>query len=336
MKRLVACTVASMVVGLAHVAHAYPTGAQFDLDALSRDGGGGIAFDGAPRYSGHTCAVCHTGAPQQIHARLEADKVELFGEGWRAGEPYHLRVLLLDHHAAAEFQAAGDTCGFAVQPYTRCDQNGFALEIDDRDGRPTGTFTAVENDACTTDPPGDDNAIRVLADGTAVTHSGVHFGELAWDVCWTAPAAGTGPLTAYLAVVDGDGGDGTMEFPADTVNDDVASSAVPLPEAGGTRPVQVGGCAVTGETGSALGVVVALAYLMRRRRWRWRDLAVLLALVTASGCVHVRPRQRETLARRNMKFAPDPTEDELDLHMQESREGSSGGYGSSGGGCGCN
>jgi len=50
----------------------------------------------------------------------------------------------------------------------------------------------------------------------------------------------------------------------------------------------------------------------------------------------VRPRQRETLAHRNMTFGPDPAEDELDLHMQESREGSSGGYGSSGGGCGCN
>ena len=47
-------------------------------------------------------------------------------------------------------------------------------------------------------------------------------------------------------------------------------------------------------------------------------------------------RARETLAKRNMKFAPDPAEDELDLHMQEAREGSSGGYGSSGGGCGCN
>jgi hypothetical protein len=35
-------------------------------------------------------------------------------------------------------------------------------------------------------------------------------------------------------------------------------------------------------------------------------------------------------------FAPDSAEDELDLHMQQSREGSAGGYGSAGGGCGCN
>ena len=39
-------------------AAAFPTGEQFDLDALKEDGGGGIAFTGAPRFQGHTCAVC--------------------------------------------------------------------------------------------------------------------------------------------------------------------------------------------------------------------------------------------------------------------------------------
>ena len=73
------------------------------------------------------------------------------------------------------------------------------------------------------------------------------------------------------------------------------------------------------------------ARAFRRPGW----LAALL-IISLASCGNVRPRQRETLAKRNMKFAPDPTEDELDLHMQESREGSSGGYGSSGGGCGCN
>jgi hypothetical protein len=78
--------------------------------------------------------------------------------------------------------------------------------------------------------------------------------------------------------------------------------------------------------------LVALGLVLRRRG----RLAALLAIATLAGCGHVRPRQRETLAKRKMKFASDPAEDELDLHMQESREGSSGGYGSSGGGCGCN
>ena len=65
---------------------------------------------------------------------------------------------------------------------------------------------------------------------------------------------------------------------------------------------------------------------------RWQALLALLA----GGCTTVRPWQKEQLARRIMKFAPDPDEDELDLHMLEAREGSTGGYGSAGGGCGCN
>jgi len=62
--------------------------------------------------------------------------------------------------------------------------------------------------------------------------------------------------------------------------------------------------------------------------------ALLMLLVLAGGCV--RPYQREVLSKRIMIFQPDPHEDILDLHMIEAREGAVGGYGSAGGGCGCN
>jgi hypothetical protein len=66
-------------------------------------------------------------------------------------------------------------------------------------------------------------------------------------------------------------------------------------------------------------------------------LAVIgvLALV-AAGCARVKPYERELLAKPTMTFQPDPHEDVLDNHMLEAREGASGGYGSAGGGCGCN
>jgi hypothetical protein len=64
-----------------------------------------------------------------------------------------------------------------------------------------------------------------------------------------------------------------------------------------------------------------------------RTLLVLFVL-GASACV--KPYQREALSKRIMTFQPDPHEDVLDLHMIEAREGSVGGYGSAGGGCGCN
>ena len=323
-------------------AGAFPTGSQFDFDPLTKDGAGGIAFDGSPRFAGHTCAVCHTGAPGKIGLALQADHPELFTNGWVPGMQYHLRVQLLNEWAGQQYQAAGDNCGFAVDPYTPCDQNGFALEFDDETGTPQGAFVPVVSNQCAnsgTIPP--DVDVRILTDGTAVTHNGAHHGQLSWDVCWTAPGAGKGVLTAYLAVVDGNGGDGTMNFPADTTGDDVAAGALPLDEVGGAPPPpQSGGCDASGARGGgALALVLlALACVLRRRRRAGLAglCALALALPMGTGCVHVRPTERETLARTNMKFGPDPTEDELDLHMQEAREGSSGGYGSSGGGCGCN
>ena len=67
-----------------------------------------------------------------------------------------------------------------------------------------------------------------------------------------------------------------------------------------------------------------------------RLLLVALFGVAAAGCVRVKPFERELLAKPTMTFQPDPHEDVLDNHMLEAREGAAGGYGSAGGGCGCN
>jgi hypothetical protein len=75
-----------------------------------------------------------------------------------------------------------------------------------------------------------------------------------------------------------------------------------------------------------------------------RRLILALALVffgvwvLASGCgMHaVRPAEREHLADRIMLFDDDPHEIVSDDHVLSNREGSAGGRGTSGGGCGCN
>ncbi|MCU1281507.1 MAG: putative lipoprotein [bacterium] len=67
-----------------------------------------------------------------------------------------------------------------------------------------------------------------------------------------------------------------------------------------------------------------------------RILLLALFAAAAAGCVRVKPYERELLAKPTMTFQPDPHEDVLDNHMLEAREGASGGYGSAGGGCGCN
>jgi hypothetical protein len=68
-------------------------------------------------------------------------------------------------------------------------------------------------------------------------------------------------------------------------------------------------------------------------------LAVGLAVgLGATGCVEVRPWQRGELARRPLRqgVQSDVAEDRFEQHARGAREGAEGGYGSAGGGCGCN
>jgi hypothetical protein len=64
--------------------------------------------------------------------------------------------------------------------------------------------------------------------------------------------------------------------------------------------------------------------------------AAVLTGVLASGCVTVRPEQRAILADPVMQFQGDPREAAQRQHVLENREGSFGGNGVQGGGCGCN
>jgi len=324
------------VIGVAAIAlcTGFSSGATFDNTANQpADGGGGIPFDGAPRWTSHTCAVCHTNAPGQITIRLEADHPELFTTGYTPNMQYHLRVVMENEHEGLAYKSNPDSCGGSDVPFVGCDYNGFGLEIDDMSGAPSGSYAQVDGSgACATGSATIFTAdTYILKDGTAALSSGVHNGATSWDLCWTAPASGSGTLTAYVAAVDGNGGSGNASFPTDEPGDDVFAGQVPLPAAG-AQGSQGGGCDATSESGVLVALLALCGLAWRKHRRR----ALALALLVAGGCVHVRPRERETLAKRAMKFSPDPAEDELDLHMQEAREGSEGGYGTSGGGCGCN
>ena len=64
-------------------------------------------------------------------------------------------------------------------------------------------------------------------------------------------------------------------------------------------------------------------------------LSLLLLLVPA-GCATVAPQQRAILADPTMQFDGESKHDAALRHAIENREGSMGGTGVSGGGCGCN
>jgi hypothetical protein len=63
---------------------------------------------------------------------------------------------------------------------------------------------------------------------------------------------------------------------------------------------------------------------------------IFMLIAGMMGCVAVKPYQREYLADRIMDFNADQSEDGVERHWMETREGSSGGLGGSGGGCACN
>ncbi len=64
-------------------------------------------------------------------------------------------------------------------------------------------------------------------------------------------------------------------------------------------------------------------------------IAICFALAGV-GCVTVKPQQRSVLADPIMQFEGDPQAAAQLRHAIENREGSYGGSGVSGGGCGCN
>jgi hypothetical protein len=70
----------------------------------------------------------------------------------------------------------------------------------------------------------------------------------------------------------------------------------------------------------------------------WRSFSSLILLLALAGCGRwaVRPNEKEHLADRTMRFDADLQEIAAEEHVLESREGSAGGRGTGGGGCGCN
>jgi hypothetical protein len=71
----------------------------------------------------------------------------------------------------------------------------------------------------------------------------------------------------------------------------------------------------------------------------WRSSSSALVLVLSlSGCGRnaVRASEKEFLADQVMVFDDDGQEAAADEHVLTNREGSAGGKGSKGGGCGCN
>lgn len=67
-----------------------------------------------------------------------------------------------------------------------------------------------------------------------------------------------------------------------------------------------------------------------------RAVVIALGIAWLSGCAVVKPWERDTLARADMAWDPDPQAAALQNHIRFSKEGSLPAAGAGGGGCGCN
>ena len=301
-----------MVIALAGVvvpsrAHAFADAVQFfDQKATPHAAtfgasSEGLYFTGAPRFASLDCSSCHGGGPQRVGLRFNADDLTLFADGYRPGKTYQLQVELTNETEGLMFK--GPTCTDPPAPgdtftYAQCNNNGFALEIDASEGPLTGSnvYCAAQPSAGTCPMP-DYTADQSLVApaGDAVFGSKVYSadpnqpklitrnGATAWRFFWTAPKAGTGALTVYIAAVDGNGGSGTVANDQDPYNDDTVAANFFLQEA--NVPVQNGAKA-------------ACAFVPAPATAPPAGLALLLALVVAGALRRRQTKTQEGLSGR--------------------------------------
>jgi len=65
-------------------------------------------------------------------------------------------------------------------------------------------------------------------------------------------------------------------------------------------------------------------------------LIIIGLILLSSACTVVQPFQREILSKEQMQFNAEKVELGAREHFINSLEGSTGGFGTGGGGCGCN
>ncbi len=303
---------ACLLVGawiLAFDARAYSTAALYRGDPRRTGGAGGRSFTGSPA-DGYTCGVCHRG---------EATAHELRGGpvgGYALGATYDFVI-----------DWPGELAGLTV-------------EATDLEGAPLGELVSPplhlleESELCLGGSPAAE--VLELEDGRSPL--GVsECGATRLRLQWTAPAEPVeGSIFLSMVIADGDG------TPA---GDSVAVQEVPLKPRDGATQCSISGDHEEGRGAwpSALLVLLGLSAACpragsRSRPWRRRAGLWLLLLVgvMAVGCARVQPYERGRLAQPDMQIVDEGDLDGGPEHALDYREGSAGGVGGNGGGCGCN
>lgn len=193
-------------------------------------GGGGIYGTGGAKDYGITCAHCHTNAPGMVGTTIAptpAWQTLPGGSAYKPNTKYRIVVTLTNE---------------TKNPGTTNNLNGFALTIENQSGVGVGMFatdaaTPITTMNCTnTRVLGAAEMALVTAGTTTYMISPANTGgcytvvsvpkagATSWSFDWTSPAAGTGPVTIFYGVVDGD------KAGTDSSGDDVKQGTVRLLE----------------------------------------------------------------------------------------------------------
>jgi hypothetical protein len=280
-----------LVCLLPATAHAFADATQFFPNPSVPHGatvgasGEGIYFTGAPRFASQTCASCHVDGPGRVGLKLGADPSALFAGGYVPGQTYELEVELQNETEGTQYSTP--TCTDApgtASGYVQCNNNNFALEVDDASGAPLGGYFCATppsaGGACVA-PDGSEESLVAPA-GDAIfgnrpidpntARLELRNGATSWHLWWTAPKAGSGPVTIFVSAVDGNGGGGTIAVDQDPYGDDTVAASFFIQEQGAVVPTgaEVGCALVATPARSGLPLAIALGalllLLLRRRR----------------------------------------------------------------------
>lgn len=225
-KKAVVTIIAACIVVPAAVASAFPFGKSWHdrADGTQANGGragaGGLYGMGSATDRGITCAHCHIKGAGTIGATITPTPAWGNVNGsmsYKPGQKYSITVALTGEHLGLN-QGNNNLNGMAI---TAEDQAGKVKGIFESDTSP-----AVSSAACPPSYPAQNPAA-----GSTYLYGDCHGvfyiprpNTTTWTYSWTAPAAGSGALTVFYGVVDGDA-DGKS-----SLGDDVKMGTVKLVE----------------------------------------------------------------------------------------------------------
>lgn len=165
---------------------------------LAPSGGRTGTYSGSPGDNGTNCSNCHSGTPANVMNVITSN---IPAAGYDPGVTYTLTISIT-HPTNNTF--------------------GFQITAEDSNDSKVGGFGAPNT------------SVQVVNGGNAVTHtnsgnSGTSNART-WTVDWTAPSAGTGDITFYVACLASSGSNtnNQVSLSSKTVSEDVATAPINL------------------------------------------------------------------------------------------------------------